>query len=235
MWEHQGKCPCGRRSYLLGQCSKCLKEERELKDDEEAAKAHADIYKRICEDEAMFDLEDQRAEANVGSTHCCGPSKNLLPSVLPSPDVRTGTETRHVEFITDSAVKLISRDGPDGYHGKNKKGAVYVQEWAPHSEFDLKARAKAFVASSDYPYRIAFVIEISGDVVPLQQCTDVRFEDRHLGHIVKKSQWVRDPACLIGMWEPSPVSKQLDDWMQRRKGDEAVDEHLSLKGPIRHY
>ena len=27
MWEHQGRCQCGRRSYLFGQCSKCLKEE----------------------------------------------------------------------------------------------------------------------------------------------------------------------------------------------------------------
>ena len=27
MWEHQGRCQCARRSYLFGQCSKCLKEE----------------------------------------------------------------------------------------------------------------------------------------------------------------------------------------------------------------
>ena len=27
MWEHNGICPCGRRTYLLSQCFKCLKEE----------------------------------------------------------------------------------------------------------------------------------------------------------------------------------------------------------------
>ena len=27
MWEHDGKCLCGRRSYIFGQCSKCIKEE----------------------------------------------------------------------------------------------------------------------------------------------------------------------------------------------------------------
>jgi len=29
MWEHSGKCPCGNRCYLNGQCPKCLKEEQE--------------------------------------------------------------------------------------------------------------------------------------------------------------------------------------------------------------
>ena len=28
MWEHQGRCPCGKRSYLSSQCPKCLQEER---------------------------------------------------------------------------------------------------------------------------------------------------------------------------------------------------------------
>ena len=36
MWEHQGRCQCGRRSYLFGQCSKCLKEEMLEKASEEA-------------------------------------------------------------------------------------------------------------------------------------------------------------------------------------------------------
>ena len=224
MWEHQGRCPCGKRSYLFGQCSKCLKEDLEIKATEESVA----VQPEVCNDEATFDLDG--AEAKTGGSLRSSP----LPSILPTPDIRTGTEMRHVEFITESAVKLISRDGPDGTHAKGRKGVVYVQHWAPHSEFELKAKAKALVASSDYPYRIAFVVELSGDVVPLQQCTDVRFEDEHLGHKAKKPQWIRDPACLIGMWEPSPVSKQLDVWIHRRKGDE-IDERVRVEGAIRKF
>ena len=29
MWEHDGVCGCGRRTYLFGQCFRCLKEEAE--------------------------------------------------------------------------------------------------------------------------------------------------------------------------------------------------------------
>ena len=224
MWEHQGRCPCGKRSYLFGQCSKCLKEDLEIKATEESVA----VQPEVCNDEATFDLDG--AEAKTGGSLRSSP----LPSILPMPDIRTGTEMRHIEFITESAVKLISRDGPDGNHAKGRKGVVYVQHWAPHSEFELKAKAKASVASSDYPYRIAFVVELSGDVVPLQQCTDVRFEDEHLGHKAKKPQWIRDPACLIGMWEPSPVSKQLDVWIRRRKGDE-IDEQVRVEGAIRKF
>ena len=115
MWEHQGRCPCGKRSYLFGQCSKCLKEDLEIKATEESVAVHSETKKDICNDEATFDLEG--AEAKTGGSLRNSP----LPSILPTPDIRTGTEMRHVEFITESAVKLISRDGPDGSHGKTGK------------------------------------------------------------------------------------------------------------------
>ena len=89
--------------------------------------------------------------------------------------MRTRTETRHVEFITDSDATLISRDGPDGQYSSRREGAAYVQDWAPYTGFELKTKAK------EYPYRIAFVVELSGDIAPLQQCTDVTFECKHSG------------------------------------------------------
>ena len=46
-----------------------------------------------------------------------------------------------------------------------------------------------------------------GDIVPLQQCVETRFEtaDRLDG-----AQWARDPSELVGMWEITPVSVLLD-------------------------
>ena len=43
MWEHQGRCPCGKRSYLFGQCPKCLKEEIEIKNEEQWNKEVPDL------------------------------------------------------------------------------------------------------------------------------------------------------------------------------------------------
>ena len=55
------------------------------------------------------------------------------------------------------------------------------------------------------PFRICFVVEPNGDVIPLQQCTDLKFEEEHT-----VTAWLRDPRSLVGFWEPTPVSKQLD-------------------------
>ena len=32
MWSHEGQCPCGRKTYLFGQCSKCMREDAEIRD-----------------------------------------------------------------------------------------------------------------------------------------------------------------------------------------------------------
>ena len=40
MWDHDGVCVCGRRTYLFGQCLRCLENER---DDEERERAQADF------------------------------------------------------------------------------------------------------------------------------------------------------------------------------------------------
>ena len=61
MWEHQGRCPCGRRCYLFGQCSKCLKEEQEgLKETVDLAPEAAGD-----EDELFFD------NVQTGLLHRC--------------------------------------------------------------------------------------------------------------------------------------------------------------------
>ena len=41
MWDHDGECSCGRRTYLMSQCIKCLEEEltEKAKDESDAALA----------------------------------------------------------------------------------------------------------------------------------------------------------------------------------------------------
>ena len=85
MWEHQGECPCGKKSYLFGQCPKCLQEEQLEKTPEEQEKAH-DPTPAPAEPSSQVEIEIP-----------AGPLK--LPDVLQTPVVRTGGHTQDVEFI----------------------------------------------------------------------------------------------------------------------------------------
>ena len=171
MWEHQGRCPCGRRSYLFGQCSKCLQEERDAK---AAAPAESPHEQPKEEEPVALDLTCSRASLVLHRPPApsiatqAAPSLRL-PDVLQTPEIKPGLQTRHVEFITASTIKIVVRDG-----GGKRKGYECVQEWAHNQELQLANKTK-----EEYPFRIAFVVELSDDVVPLQQCTDVRFEKAH--------------------------------------------------------
>ena len=61
MWEHDGKCVCGKRTFLFGLCPKCLEEEAQLKKTE----AEEQGEERSHEDELMFDYPDERAVLTI--------------------------------------------------------------------------------------------------------------------------------------------------------------------------
>ena len=52
MWEHNGVCHCGRRTYLLSQCLRCLKEELLERQEEELNR----------QDEASLEPKEQSKE-----------------------------------------------------------------------------------------------------------------------------------------------------------------------------
>ena len=235
MWEHQGKCPCGKRTYLFGLCPKCLKEDAALK--VEANKAHNEAYlqereelqKRKEEDpsfvpppvteeemeriqEQMFDYREeegsagQLAERKAGSyrvSHEIGATSPLYEP-LARPLKRTGKSTQYVEFLDDAIIRGIVQRGDKSFHGR-----IWVQDWKPDTELKLKARHSPGYGE-ETPFRISFVIEATGEVIPLQQCVDVR---REQAHVVGKEFWIAEPSVLVNVWEPTPVSKQLDSWL----------------------
>ena len=200
MWEHQGKCLCGRRSYLFGQCSKCLKEEHGEKIAEE--------QEREAIGEPPRESEEHPAEVELHA------GRLEIPDVLPRPVVKKGLRTQHVDFITDSMVRNIV-SGTSQW----QNGPVITQPWKPGQAYTLPRKHCRFAArestktlgtcppyvpqTPEAPFRICFVVEQNGDVIPLQQCTDVNFEEQHT---VKADSWLRVPRSLVGAWEPTPVS-----------------------------
>jgi hypothetical protein len=152
------------------------------------------------------------------------PQRFKLPDVLLTPVVRSGRHTGHVEFLTDATIKLIVRDG-----GKTRAGTTEVGTWKPGREFNIPQRANGAypMRICDYPFRITFVVEHTGDIFPAQQCTDVRFEQSTK---IRADHWILEPSSLIGMWEPTPVSNQLESWIQRRNSIKPCDVKARVSG-----
>ena len=64
MWDHDGVCGCGRRTYLFGQCLKCIENDR---DDEERARAEAELeHEPVAAEEDVPPAEGPSVAANVG-------------------------------------------------------------------------------------------------------------------------------------------------------------------------
>ena len=169
MWEHQGRCQCGRRSYLFGQCSKCLKEEMLEKAAEE--------QRRLEEEEPLPPTVEMDPGPSGGQD---------LPSVLRSPMKREGSSTESVDFLT-------SRDVLDVLQGNGiARGWAYrTATWKPGQQVILPSSPRP-----DSPYRMCFAVEADSSVVPLQQCVDYRSEKDHGDELLSRSGAVRTDLVL---------------------------------------
>jgi len=96
MWEHNGVCSCGKRTFLFGQCPKCLAEE-------EAAQAidRIEASREINElgGEPLPDLSRSVPDPVVGALAAV--IKFALPDALPRVPVATGLVTGTTLFVTD--------------------------------------------------------------------------------------------------------------------------------------
>ena len=90
VWEHDGQCQCGRRTFLFGQCLKCLRDEL------------ADKGEEIIEKADVPEEHDDEAEENVPIG-----TMRQLGDPLPELPVAKGNNTRSVLFITDKLLHTI--------------------------------------------------------------------------------------------------------------------------------
>ena len=214
MWEHNGRCMCGRKTYLFAQCNKCLHED-------------ASLLKEITTEEAEAPeppVEGPSLEVPVPPGPCepcdspaAGPVHSdtgpaLLPSVLQSPPVKSGASTRHVQFITDRMVHLVAMNKPGAHAGGPSGYEAVLGIWRAGKSYRLPEKPPT---NPEYDYRMSFVLESTGDVLPMQHCVDWRFEQDPL---LDASHWLLSPAELMKHWEPTAVSDQLDAETKMRPG-----------------
>ena len=64
MWEHDGQCQCGKKTYLAGQCRKCALED--------AVERHDHVERKAAQD----------ADAAVGDYELVAPPPGSLPKEI---------------------------------------------------------------------------------------------------------------------------------------------------------
>ena len=94
MWEHDGVCGCGRRTYLFGQCFRCLKEEAD-----EAEKVRAEAELDVVEETSEEKVDEALAEGQASS--------GLTSAALKLPEVRGVQRFQGVLLISDLALSDV--------------------------------------------------------------------------------------------------------------------------------
>ena len=80
MWSHEGVCSCGRKTYLFGQCARCLREK--------AAERHAEVLEETSKGEDSLVLAGwlpEKAPEESGKQELGKETSNLI--FLTPPDV----------------------------------------------------------------------------------------------------------------------------------------------------
>ena len=189
MWEHQGKCPCGKKAYLFNQCPKCVREEQAVKRQQEQETA-----------EDLAEAERQRLKDNPEPLE--EPTSGVAPLRLPNQLIRlplkSGRETRDVILITDSDLLAIAKGRTSWKHGP-----AFVKEWRYEESFKL---CNKLFREEGRPFRIAFAVTDAGDLLPIQQCVDTQWET---SHEILAEAWYRDEALLAGVYEMTSAAEQL--------------------------
>ena len=127
---------------------------------------------------------------------------------------------------------VLPKRSLDGRSGSVLETFTFQGTW----EEDLNSEAAPasaptgwFDKSEDFPFRICFVRESCGSVLPLQQCVNAKFEQSHK---IDAQAWFRAPSTLVDAWEITPVSKYLDHFLKMHPYPTSSG---YTKGPVRKF
>ena len=202
--------PCGKRCFLYRQRPKCTREElSDLSKEEGPDGVPEPEGEDLSEDTPPGTLPEGGARL-VPAAPSAGVQR--FPKPLPAPIVRRRPLTQHVHFVAARVVNGILNESK----GSNPKvlgrgSAAYVLPWKPRENFKISGKPRSPLLLEDMPYRICFVVEQTGEVLPLQQCVDVKFEE---SHDVPWKHWYRMLESLLGRWEPTAVNDFLEEILE---------------------
>ena len=168
-WEHDGKCQCGKRTYLFGQCPECLRQEaleRNLETDL-AMEQKALAPREPAEDELAVDLVAAVAEA-------CAKPVIIFPSEL-------------------ICVWAQTRNGTPSWPGL--RGELHYQTWSEGKGVELKTSAHFPFRSvlAIVPDSLSRRATDKVLVLPVQQCLNWTAETTH---VLEADSWLKSPGSI---------------------------------------
>jgi hypothetical protein len=171
LWEHNGECGCGRRTYLFGQCMKCLEDE---------------LHERRSEEQQVAFGEKEVPQVSIpgGFPYPDATAASIFPA-LQLPEVREGADTGAIRFVHDEELLRLATEAIVAQEWDDI-GWMVVNDWKTGS-FDIPK-----YQFTQWPFRIAFVV-FDKRIIPLQQCVDCRREIKH--NVLEKH---REPGGFCG-------------------------------------
>ena len=156
VWEHDGKCSCGKRAYVFGRCVTCI--EKEAADDLQAGAAAREALEQPAGGEGELVAEDFLAVSSVP----LGPEPRVC--------------SVHWKLVVDWARSWIAECCPKGFHDlPNGLGAVALCTWWKNQGFEFPSGK----ASDQEPFGFTWVVYAAEDVslntvCVVHQCADFR-------------------------------------------------------------
>jgi len=161
VWEHSGKCACGKRTYLFGQCPGCIRDE--------AAEALQEGQEKRAEDPAV--PVDPAADAD----------EHVVELMAHSPGSGAGEHYPLVHFSAEEifwlAESLAVKDLGEPKILRSGKGICVIKEWKKGDSFALDLPPVS--SRSDLSFRTVWAITVGGVVIPVQQSCQWAREKAH--------------------------------------------------------
>jgi len=202
IWEHNGKCACGKKTYLFAQCVQCAKDE--------ANERHQDAQE--CADTE----EDTQPDAlpEEGDTV---PARTFVSNTYQK-SMQVHWVTRSLILAIAGSIAACALDRPMPEEGEwaavpSMPGLwCAVQDWAKGGVYHFPDPPEG------KPYRATWIVKPCGDVALMQQCVDGRWERANQ---VGPDLWDKDWNGLRHALSRLDAQAELTQlWEQRQRGSE---------------
>ena len=199
IWEHEGRCACGKRAYVFSRCVTCI--EKEAAEEFAAAAEGREVPSEPKEGEGELVAEDLLV---------IGP----VPRSLEEP--RGGVV--HVAFIRKWAAGWFASNGSRGFAELPRGlGVVAGRKWQIGEKFALPVLEGK---QKEYPYGITWCVNPDASVTTVHNCADMdRLEPISPGWELHEVNWYNHLKLISGvctrLWEAATPKLDWKDDFQR--------------------
>ena len=154
MWDHDGVCACGKRTYLFCQCFKCLQEE--MRDDERKRAEQEwdeEVYPTPEEDTPDAQASGRPLDVSAAAAHGKSDGKGTYDDGLPREIYENENDTKFDQkcrtlYISDLAIRRASRTKGQSWK-PTPSSYCMVTPWQKGDSFKLHTGMRSRITSDE--------------------------------------------------------------------------------------